>query len=34
MILNKVITDAKEHITGTPKPFNPMEMMRNHGGRE
>ena len=34
MVLNKVITDAKDHITGTPKPFNPMEMMRNRGGRE
>jgi hypothetical protein len=28
MILTKVITDAKDHITGTPKKFDPMQMMR------
>ena len=27
MLLTKVITDAKDHITGTPKKFNPMHMM-------
>jgi hypothetical protein len=27
MLLTKVITDAKDHITGTPKKFNPMDMM-------
>ena len=25
----KVITDAKDRITGTPKKFDPMQMMRN-----
>jgi hypothetical protein len=28
MVLVKVITDAKDHITGTPKKFDPMQMMR------
>jgi hypothetical protein len=28
-VLLKVITDAKDHITGTPKKFDPMQMMRN-----
>jgi hypothetical protein len=28
MVLAKVITDAKDHITGTPKKFDPMQMMR------
>jgi hypothetical protein len=28
MILTKVITDAKDKITGTPQPFNPMQMMQ------
>jgi hypothetical protein len=28
MILTKVITDAKDKITGTPQPFNPMMMMQ------
>ena len=28
MVLTKVITDAKDHITGTPKKFDPMQMMR------
>lgn len=27
-VLTKVITDAKDHITGTPKKFDPMQMMR------
>ena len=27
MLLTKEITDAKDHITGTPKKFNPMDMM-------
>jgi hypothetical protein len=27
MVLTKVITDAKDKITGTPQPFNPMLMM-------
>ena len=29
IVLTKSITDAKDHITGTPKKFDPMEMMRN-----
>jgi hypothetical protein len=28
MVLAKIITDAKDHITGTPKKFDPMQMMR------
>jgi hypothetical protein len=28
MVLTKVITDAKDRITGTPKKFDPMQMMR------
>jgi hypothetical protein len=28
MVLAKVITDAKDHITGTPTKFDPMQMMR------
>jgi hypothetical protein len=28
MVLTKVITDAKDKITGTPQPFNPMMMMQ------
>jgi len=31
MVLAKVITDAKDHITGTPKKFDPMQMMRGLG---
>ncbi len=31
MVLTKVITDAKDHITGTPKKFDPAEMMRGMG---
>lgn len=33
MVLSKVITDAKDRITGTPKKFDPMEMMRNRMGQ-
>jgi hypothetical protein len=29
IVLTKSITDAKDHITGTPKKFDPMQMMRN-----
>lgn len=29
IVLTKVITDAKDHITGTPKKFDPMQMMRD-----
>ncbi len=32
MVLTKVITDAKDHITGTPKKFDPMQMMRDRRG--
>lgn len=28
IILSKVLTDAKDHITGTPQKFDPMQMMR------
>jgi hypothetical protein len=31
MVLAKVITDAKDHITGSPKKFDPMQMMRGMG---
>jgi hypothetical protein len=31
IVLTKVITDAKDHITGTPKKFDPMQMMRGGG---
>lgn len=34
MVLTKIITDAKDHITGTPKKFDPMEMMRNGMGKQ
>jgi hypothetical protein len=34
MVLTKVITDAKDHITGTPKKFDPMQMMRDHMGQQ
>jgi hypothetical protein len=30
-VLVKVITDAKDHITGTPTKFDPMQMMRGLG---
>lgn len=29
MVLTKVISDAKDRITGTPTKFDPMQMMRN-----
>jgi hypothetical protein len=29
IVLTKSITDAKDHITGTPNKFDPMQMMRN-----
>ena len=31
MVLTKVITDAKDRITGTPTKFDPMQMMRGMG---
>jgi len=34
MVLSKVITDAKDHITGTPKKFDPMQMMRDRQGQQ
>ena len=34
MLLTKVITDAKDHITGTPKKFDPMQMMRDRQGQQ
>jgi len=33
MVLTKVITDAKDHITGTPKKFDPAQMMRDRQGQ-
>lgn len=33
MVLTKVITDATDHITGTPTKFDPMQMMRNRQGQ-
>ena len=34
MVLTKVITDAKDRITGTPTPFDPTQMMRNRQGQQ
>jgi len=34
MVLTKVITDAKDRITGTPTKFDPMQMMRNGMGKQ
>jgi hypothetical protein len=34
MVLTKVITDAKDHITGTPKKFDPVQMMRDRMGQQ
>jgi len=34
MVLTKVITDAKDRITGTPTKFDPMQMMRNRQGQQ
>lgn len=31
VVLARIITDAKDHITGTPKKFDPMQMMRGMG---
>lgn len=33
MVLTKVISDAKDRITGTPTKFDPMQMMRNRQGQ-
>ena len=33
IVLTKAITDAKDHITGTPKKFDPMQMMRQSQGQ-
>lgn len=33
-VLAKVITDAKDRITGTPTKFDPMQMMRNRAGQQ
>ncbi len=33
MVLTKIITDAKDRITGTPTKFDPMQMMRNRQGQ-
>jgi hypothetical protein len=33
MVLTKVITDAKDHITGTPTKFDPTQMMRRGQGQ-
>jgi hypothetical protein len=34
VVLSKVITDAKDRITGTPVKFDPMQMMRNRKGQQ
>jgi hypothetical protein len=34
MVLMRVITDAKDHITGTPRKFDPMQMMRGPQGQQ
>jgi len=34
IVLAKAITDGKDHITGTPRKFDPMEMMRNRQQRQ
>ncbi len=33
IVVDRVISDAKDHITGTPKPFDPAEMMRQRPGQ-
>jgi hypothetical protein len=33
LVLTKVVTDARDRITGTPKKFDPTEMMRNRMGQ-
>jgi hypothetical protein len=32
--LQRVITDAKDHITGTPQKFDPAQMMRQRAGQQ
>jgi hypothetical protein len=34
IVIDRVITDAKDHITGTPKQFDPAEMMRQRAGQQ
>ncbi len=34
MVLSKIITDATDHITGTPMKFDPMQMMRGAQGQQ
>jgi hypothetical protein len=34
MVLTKVITDATDHITGTPTKFDPMQMMRDRQNQQ
>ena len=34
MVVDRLITDAKDHITGTPKQFDPAEMMRQRAGQQ
>jgi hypothetical protein len=34
IIVDRLISDAKDHITGTPKQFDPAEMMRQRGGQQ
>jgi hypothetical protein len=34
IVLVKVLTDAKDHITGTPQKFDPSQMMRNRPGQQ
>lgn len=34
IVLAKVISDAKDRITGTPTKFDPMQMMRNRMGQQ
>jgi hypothetical protein len=33
IVVDRLISDAKDHITGTPKQFDPAEMMRQRGGQ-
>ncbi|MBZ5699829.1 MAG: hypothetical protein LAN18_14930 [Acidobacteriia bacterium] len=33
MVLTKVITDAKDHITAIPKKFDATQMMRDRAGQ-
>jgi hypothetical protein len=34
IVVDRLMTDAKDHITGTPKPFDPAEMMRQRAGQQ